>query len=85
MQGGILLSGSSKKKQRDYAWPELRECVRTSDLPVLFTNVSTSESVRKLSKYVAKLNADDPSRTDAVVKQYSQYIDYDAILDIAKK
>jgi hypothetical protein len=56
-----------------------------STVPILYTNVSTSETVRRLAKYVAKLNADDPARTDAVVAQYTKYIDRGAILNIAAK
>mmetsp|Transcript_30535 Transcript_30535/g.36019 ORF Transcript_30535/g.36019 Transcript_30535/m.36019 type:complete len:385 (+) Transcript_30535:66-1220(+) len=84
MQGGILLTGTA---QKHYVWPDqaLRECVSSSNLPILFTNISTSESVKKLSSYVAKLNAEDPSRTDAVVDQYSKHIDYDKILQIANQ
>ena len=85
LKGGILLSGSPTTPFG--AWPDaaLRKCIEMSTVPILFTNVSTSETVRRLTKYVAKLNADDPARTDRVVKQYTQYIDRDAILAIAAK
>ena len=39
--------------------------------------------VKKLTKYVAKLNADDPSRTDSVVNQYSKHINEDKLLEVA--
>ena len=84
MKGGILLSGSPTTPYG--AWPDeaLRTCVEQSTVPILFTGVSTSETVKKLTRYVAKLNADDPSRTDDVVAQYSKYIDAEKVLAAAK-
>mmetsp|Transcript_21324 Transcript_21324/g.48101 ORF Transcript_21324/g.48101 Transcript_21324/m.48101 type:complete len:204 (-) Transcript_21324:265-876(-) len=83
MQGGILLSGSPSTPFG--AWPDqaLRKCIESSSVPILFTHVSTSETVKKLTKYVAKLNADDPSRTDSVVNQYSKHINEDKLLEVA--
>ena len=83
LKGGILLSGSPTTPFG--AWPDasLRKCIEMSTVRILFTNVSTSETVRRLAKYVAKLNADDPARTSSVVEQYTQNIDREAILAIA--
>ena len=36
-------------------------------------------------RYVAKLNADDPSRTDDVAAQYSAHIDADKLLEVAAR
>ena len=45
MQGGILLSGSPSTPFG--AWPDqaLRKCIESSSVPILFTHVSTSETV----------------------------------------
>jgi phosphate acetyltransferase len=85
LKGGILLSGSPGSPFG--AWPDaaLRSCIEHSSIPILYTNVSTSETVRRLTHYVAKLNADDPKRTDAVVAQYSAHVDVGALLDVASR
>ena len=54
MKGGILLSGSPSSPYG--AWPDqaLRKCVEMSSVPIMFTGVSTSETVRRLTKYVLR-------------------------------
>ena len=37
----------------------------------------------QVPQITAKLNADDPSRTDTVVEHYTQNIDHQLILDLA--
>jgi hypothetical protein len=48
LRGGILLAGSPTKPFG--AWPDkaLRKCIDSSNIPVLFTHVSTSETVSML-------------------------------------
>jgi len=83
MRGGILLSGEPNAPYGAWSDEALRRCVEMSDVPILFTGVSTSETMKRLNTYVAKLNADDRTRTESVVKHYTASIDVDALLRVA--
>ena len=55
----------------------------SSFLPSILTFAASSLDLTARQKYTAKLNADDPTRTDAVVEHYTEHINHDLILEIA--
>ena len=48
---------------------------------ILFVNRAVQPALSDIDRNVAKLNAGDVRRTDAVVKQYQKHLNLDAVLN----
>lgn len=64
---------------------EMRENSITDNLencrsPIISTEISTTDVLVKLKNYIAKLNAEDPIRTESAIKHYSKYISIDKLV-----
>lgn len=84
-QGGLILCGSEKNaegqsEQEIADAAAIRKALENSHIPVLYIQHDCTTALEKMNKYVAKLNADDQSRTRAMVQKIQPCLDYEALL-----
>tara|TARA_B100000780_G_scaffold269476_1_gene228298 strand:+ start:169 stop:588 length:420 start_codon:yes stop_codon:yes gene_type:complete len=83
--GGLLVCGEDTEKPGGGTIDEnkhLIKAIRAADATtgILFVNRNVQHAMSDIERNVAKLNAGDPRRTDAVVQQYEKHMNLDMIL-----
>jgi BioD-like phosphotransacetylase family protein len=58
----------------------IMDYIRGSNIPVLNVQQTTSQTMRAIENFTAKMTASDKGRTSLVVDHYEPYIDYDLLL-----
>jgi len=83
--GGLLVCGEDTQKPGGGTIDEnkhLIKAIRAADdtTGILFVNRAVQPAMVDIERNVAKLNADDPQRTSAVIKQYREHILTDKVI-----
>ena len=64
-----------------YKSKEIDDNISKCNAPILSVPWNTTEVIMKIMKNTAKLNAEDPIRTNRAIEHYSQHIDFKGIVD----
>ena len=86
--GGLLVCGEATDKPGGGTIDENKHLIKAiraaaitdPSVGILFVNRAVQPAMSDIERNVAKLNAGDVRRTDAVVQQYSRHIDLDVVL-----